>query len=792
MDGLILLVILIPLVFLILLITLLSRSSQQKELLELLNDKLKKLSNEITVLTKELQEKKIYPDQPVYKAPPVKTIVPESIQKEEIKPAEIIIEETIVTAVIIPPVTEKTPEPARTETISPNLSGPEKNNRDLEKFIGENLVNKIGIAILVLGIAFFVKYAIDKDRINESGRVVIGLLSGGILIGMAHYYRNTYRSFSSVLVGGGLSVLYFSIAFAFHQYHLIGQTPAFIYMVIISAGGVLLSLFYNRQELAILATIGGFVTPFLVSTGQENYVALFTYLGILNTGLMVLAWFKRWPAINTIALFFTTFIYAGWLIKRIVFEDPSPLPYRDALLFATLFYFLFVVMNIINTIRLKKRFTAFDFIILLSTNFLYYTAGMVILEHWNEGSYEGIFTAGLGMINGLLAFIFYNKKNTDRNFIALMIGLSLTFISLTAAIQFDANFVVLFWAAESVILYWLYRRSSMKLLRWASFMLVTLMIAGLLWNWAIVYFNEPVPVLINKGFITALAASVALFILYDRIRKTETSSIDNKYLGSVAGNRVQLAAILVAWLAGALEIIYQFNYFYPASAVYIIYLQAYSFAVAFILLQFFKRSVRFWELKSGLIIACYIFYLLALGTVFRVSNQLLMEKQGLLFSIHWISSGILVALLYGHASYYFREKPSGWASGQYLFTWIFSATIIFLFSIELYHIMLWLNYNDPGNWPWWRNLYNKAGLSILWSCCSFAMMWLGMKNNFRTLRIISLTLFTITLLKLFVYDIRNIPPGGKITAFILLGILLLAVSFMYQRLKKIIIDNKGL
>ena len=68
-------------------------------------------------------------------------------------------------------------------------------------------------------------------------------------------------------------------------------------------------------------------------------------------------------------------------------------------------------------------------------------------------------------------------------------------------------------------------------------------------------------------------------------------------------------------------------------------------------------------------------------------------------------------------------------------------------------------------------------------------MWLGMHFKFRPLRIISLNLFTLTLIKLFIYDIRNIPPGGKIAAFILLGVLLLTVSFMYQRLKKIIIDD---
>ena len=80
-------------------------------------------------------------------------------------------------------------------------------------------------------------------------------------------------------------------------------------------------------------------------------------------------------------------------------------------------------------------------------------------------------------------------------------------------------------------------------------------------------------------------------------------------------------------------------------------------------------------------------------------------------------------------------------------------------------------------------------MTIVWGLSSFVMMYLGMKHKFKPLRIVSLVLFGATLVKLFSYDIRNIPPGGKIAAFILLGVLLLTVSFMYQRLKKLIIDD---
>lgn len=322
MDGLILLIILIPVVFLFLLITILSRSGEQRRLLESLYDKIKQLSNEVSSLSKELKENKETPPlKPFFKEAPAKTIIKEEpiaeqpvIEKEIIKDPVVVIPERVWEEKIVV-ATPSITEPGMEELVDikpvPKYKpGYEpKKETDIEKFIGENLANKIGIAVLVLGIAFFIKYAIDKNWINETGRVIIGLISGSILIGLAHYYRNSYRSFSSVLVGGGLSVFYFSIAFAFHQYQLIGQLPAFIAMVVVSAFAVALSLYYNRQELAILATIGGFITPFLVSTGQENYVALFTYLCILNAGLIALSWFKRWPAINIISLFFYDYYF---------------------------------------------------------------------------------------------------------------------------------------------------------------------------------------------------------------------------------------------------------------------------------------------------------------------------------------------------------------------------------------------------------------------------------------------------------------------------------------------------
>jgi uncharacterized membrane protein len=781
MDGLTILLILVPI---ILLLTVLNRMGEQKRLMESLYDKIRDLNNELSNLTKEVREQpKAASSKEQLTRPTITPVIPlpveEKKQEQEEKPI---------------PVLPKVSFKEETETPGPSLQKEkektQKRNTDIEKFIGENLANKIGIAVLVLGIAFFVKYAIDKNWIRESGRIIIGLICGGILIGLAHNIRNSYRSFSSVLVGGGLSVFYFTIAFAFHQYNLIGQTPAFIIMVIISALGVVLSLFYNRQELAILATIGGFITPFLVSTGNENYIALFTYLCILNTGLMVLSWFKRWPAINIIALFFTTIIYGGWLIKRLVFDN-EVFPYKDAFLFATLFYILFVAMHIINSVRLRNKFTPFDFIIVLSTNFLYYAAGIFILGYYSGRNHEGLFTAILGVANLLLAAAFYRKKSIDRNFISLLLGLALTFLSLAVPVQFRGNHVVLFWAAETVILYWLFQRTKILLLRWASFVVMILLIVSLILNWVNVYINlnEAVPILINKGFITGIVVSVAFFILYGLVRK-ETNDPSSDNTDSPLRFNILLAAIVTAFASGAIEIFYQFNRFYPEVPVHIIYLQVYSFAVAIILLQVFKKEPGFPLMKFLLTAACFVFYLFGLNATYEVSLSLLSNGSSSLFIAHWIAGLLLLWLLYDLIVFFFRKGEGSWADYRAAFTWIAAAGLVLILSVEMYHVIIWTNYRNADDWIWWQNLYYKAGLSILWGLCSFVMMWLGMKKNFQALRVISLTLFTVTVVKLFLYDIRNIPPGGKIAAFILLGILLLAVSFMYQRLKKILLDNE--
>jgi hypothetical protein len=163
------------------------------------------------------------------------------------------------------------------------------------------------------------------------------------------------------------------------------------------------------------------------------------------------------------------------------------------------------------------------------------------------------------------------------------------------------------------------------------------------------------------------------------------------------------------------------------------------------------------------------------------------DGPGTHFIAHWIADGLIILILYRLIA---LQRTGKIRIDPALFTWITGMLTVIFLSVEGQLLINSLFFSKQVPIEELQRVYVKTGLPILWGLCSFAFMWLGMRYKFKTLRILSLCLFSLTLLKLFLFDIRNIPVAGKIAAFFCLGVLLLVVSFMYQRLKKIIIEDE--
>ncbi len=687
-------------------------------------------------------------------------------------------------------------------------------NNDWEKFIGENLISKIGIAILVLGIAFFVKYAIDQNWINEVARVGIGVLAGGIILGVAHKLRADFKAFSTVLVAGGITTFYFTIGLAFQEYQLFSQTVAFAIMLVITAFSVFISIGYDRQELAVLSIIGGFATPFIVSTGSGNYVVLFTYIIILDLGMLILAFIRKWTLVNVITYVFTVLLYLAWLLNKGLSNHPEFLV--NALVFATAFYVIFIAMNIAYNLKFKRNFESVDFSILLSNTAVYYGAGIALLSQYKP-EWKGAFTLVLAASNCLLAWFIIKNSKADKRLLYVLIGLALTFITLAAPIQLEGNHITLFWAAEGALLLWLGQKSNMPIFRITSVVTYILAFVSLLMDWNLQYgLIDDLPILLNSAFLTNVFMGASIYFSIFLLKKEGAFSISwyEFTYNSPFYLKVQyLVFILLLYFTGFLELSYQLNrHLNVTIAVHSIvgfyHLLFTSIAAFFILRQqksSYTKTVQFLGLAN---LFLYLIYLNNLPfneigynrTVNSVHEVLMLNTpSNWAFLFHYLlaicmvyQTIVLYKLQYNDDSNTISRKVLYW-SLVVLITYFTSSEVI-LHVLKLRLPAFVISTDEVANFTdeVYSHLYKqtiKVFLPVLWGILAFIFLWFGIKNQIKHLRIAALYLLGLTLLKLFVYDIREVSEGGKILAFILLGIVLLVISFMYQKIKAIIIDE---
>jgi uncharacterized membrane protein len=751
-----------------------------------------------------IPEKKIEPEKKV--EPPV--IVPEEkiIEKKEEKVPPPVIEKKVETEKVEVPVIEN-PQTRTTRppvVTQPQLSWWDKfkeKNPDLEKFIGENLLSKIAITILVLGVAFFVKYAIDQNWINEYARVGIGMLCGGIVMGFAHRLHSRFKAFSSVLVAGAIAIFYFTIAIGFHEYHIFSQPVAFVVMVLITAFSVFISVIYDRVELAALSIVGGFAVPFMLSTGEGNYKILFTYILILDLGMLVLAYMKKWNLINILAYAFTVILYSGWLGAKVLGHADGP--YRGAFFFGLVFYIVFVLMNVVNNVKDRRQFSYVELIILISNTFVFYISGMLVLREW-AWQYKGVYTVAMGCFNLVLALALYKYFKADKKLVYLLVGLTLTFATLAAPVQLTGNYITLFWGAEVAVLVWLSQRSGMKGFRIASMIVGGLTLISLLMDYSSIYVmhsRDALAPLTNKGFVTGICSALFLFVASFVLLRDKSENEAEKQNAHTYGNVLRIASVALLYLTGYFETYHQASYYlFSGSSVACVatfYHIVFTSLLGIVLLKRYNQSNN----GVSFILLCLN---VAFYTVFYAAPYSEMQERSR--GEHGDSIGYIVHLfallvLVAHVIITIAtaiKKDNFILKAKSALLWIFGIFSVIILSNEviLNTLMIQLSgrqYSFDVAYTIYQTLRDhviKIGLPIAWGLIAFIYLSVGIRKQIKALRIIALALLAVTIVKLFTYDINNVSEAGKIVAFIILGIVLLVMSFMYQKIKALIMDEE--
>src|SRR5881398_1763704 len=225
----------------------------------------------------------------------------------------------VVTAAPVASETAPGPPPIPAELLEPSApksARPVEPPIDWEQFMGAKLFAWIGGLALFLGVAFFVKYSFEHNLIPPELRVAIGFTIGvSLLIGGLLVKRKENAVTAQTLCATGILVLY-AVIFACRAYYhfaFFGLVPTFLLMAFITATAFLLAVRLNAIVVAVLGIAGGFLTPVLLSTGQDNPLGLFVYIALLDIGLLALSQRQGWNVLPTLGAVGTALMQFAWV-----------------------------------------------------------------------------------------------------------------------------------------------------------------------------------------------------------------------------------------------------------------------------------------------------------------------------------------------------------------------------------------------------------------------------------------------------------------------------------------------
>ncbi len=682
---------------------------------------------------------------------------------------------------------------------------------NLEKFIGENLINKIGIAILIIGVAIGARYSIENNLISPLTRIILGYLSGLGLLSFGIKLKAKYENYSAVLVSGALAILYVITFLAYSFYNLFPQLMAFGLMLVFTFFGVVAALNYNKQVIAHIGLVGAYAIPFLLSNNSGNAIVLFSYVAIINIGILTISFKKNWKPLHYAAFIFTWLIYTGFS----AFSYETEKHFQMALLFLCIFFVQFYTIFLAYKLIANEKFKKSDVVLLLLNSFIFFGLGYGLLNYHSIGKeLIGVFTLCNAVIHFIVSVVLFKKKLADRNLFYLVSGMVLVFITIAIPVQLDGNWVTQLWALEAALLFWIGRSKNVSVYEKLSYPLMILAFFSLLQDWDSSYKAYLIENHLNSFFNITFLTSIIFVVAFGFInwvhRNERLTLNDSKqhWMSTIMAFGIPFILLLSIYGAFYLEIEYYFDKQYWLSRIEIPAVTGYTFddynydlrrfgniwllnyTLFFITVMAFQNIKILKNRVFGIVIlgigsiATLLFLTAGLYIISELRQSYLNEDLSRPFetstfniTIRYIAIGFFALLMF---SLYRLSKASFMKlKAKVPFDALLHISILWILSSEL---LQWMDLARSSQ-------TYKLGLSILWGVYSLFLIALGIYRNSKYLRIGAMILFGITLIKLFFYDIASMNTITKTIVFVSLGILLLIISFLYNKYKHKIADE---
>lgn len=648
-----------------------------------------------------------------------------------------------VTPVALSPVRPAAPpsgppsSPARPATDAVRLSpaspasGP-GSSEDFEAILGGRWMLYAGLFVLLLGVAFFLKYAFDRAWINPMARCAIGAVAGIALIpsGLRLASRG-YERYGHLLAGAGIVILYLTTYAALNLYGLIPRPAAAAAFVLITAAGALLADSRRSPPLALLAVLGGYATPLLVGGSRDAQVTLFSYIALLIGATLYLARRRGWPQLSATAYVLTVAILLIWA-DQFYFADK----YLRTELFLTLYCGMFL-WALIGVRRAEHPFAA---PLLATAPLLYYAASLVIL--WDFRLELFVF---LILVSGAA--------------LAWSVASGLDVLRLAA------------WAAAALPLLGRIEDSGPA---WTTAMLATAAaIVGMHLAAQVHRLGKgtPVPasdVLLLHG--NGVFACVAAYAVMEHQWLAQApwiawglaagfGALAWRIRGFNLEAALHWAALAFALLGAGVALRFDGPWVIVTTVVE-------GAAVAWIGL----RVGRAWFRTAGLVaVALACLQWLSLAT----SDPPVSEA--LLFNGRAAAGGLIVALLYALALWHRR---AGVETARLFSPLVVAAQILTVAVLTAEASAYWQVRTLSRSDAW---LASQLSISLLWAAYAAGLVVIGLRRRFPPVRYVGMGLFGLTVAKVFLSDFALLAGFYRVVGFLVVGAVLVLVAFLYQR-----------
>jgi uncharacterized membrane protein len=317
-----------------------------------------------------------------------------------------------------------------------------------ELFIGRKALGWMAVVVLLFATAFFLRYAFENGWVGPIGRVSMGVASGiALLVAGSRQLSAGWRNFAQMLFAAGVVLLYLATYSAFGFYHLLPQREAGVFLFLIVALSMLLALRCEAWPIALMAAIGGLLTPLLMQSDHDQYVSLFLYLLVLNAGVVGVLVLRDWPAVGSVLLAGTQGVFWLWHAAN---WHPEKLDW--ALGFQAVLGAMYFAQPLV--VSLRGRRASSEALVRFVLNASLWFGAVTALLWYDHHAWLAPLAVVLATLYCLAARVLLSARARDERLITGCLAIAAGLVALAIPLQAGAPWTALGWAAEAALLWW--------------------------------------------------------------------------------------------------------------------------------------------------------------------------------------------------------------------------------------------------------------------------------------------------------------------------------------------------